>query len=369
MRRLANQRRLAVLLAGVGMAAAAALPAQANQINTGGSTGSYALTFCPLVEKALKDNKFDYVCTPSEGSRENIQRSIADPTQIGFSQLDVFALEKNRLGDQKLLTAMRSDIGRECLFMVTGNKQLNSFGQIAAAASQLRFVLPPAKSGSSATFEYLQQVDPQGLGLAQDVTYVESADAAITQAMASDDMVTLLVQFPDPSNARFKAITAGGGTIVPVIDRTILRQEFGGEKVYYAEETDITPPKWLKTVPKLITACTPMVLITGTPDRLPDGTAQRDQQDLIRTMQALPVDQLRPKQGFFKTLWNKTKTLSAQSIEKMVVLSEEAREKAKPMLDDAIEKTKEMTEQAKQQAKDLLKKAQDATSGTTPKTP
>ena len=41
--------------------------------------------------------------------------------------------------------------------------------------------------------------------------------------------MTLFVQFPDPTNARFKAITKQGGNIIPVIDRSILRQEADGE--------------------------------------------------------------------------------------------------------------------------------------------
>ncbi len=354
--------------AALALGAVCASSALASQINTAGSSGAYAQTFCPLLEKALKDNQFDYVCTPSEGSRENIQRSVADPIQVGYTQFDVYALERERLGGGNLLTPIRNDIARECLFMVTRNKQLTSFGQIAAAASQLKFVLPPVKSGSAATFEYLQQIDPQGLGLAQDVTYAESADAAITQAMTADDVVTLFVQFADPSNPRFKSIQEGGGSIVPVIDRAILRQELNGEKIYYAEETEIASPKWNKVVPKIITACTPMLIVTGTSERVDNATLKRDQEDLIRTVKALPIEKLRPKQGFFKSLWNKTKELSAQSVEKMVDLSEQARDKAKPMLDEALKKTKEMTEQAKQQAKDLMNKVTEGggQSGTTP---
>jgi hypothetical protein len=339
--------------------AGAAMPATASQINTGGSTGAYAQTFCPPLQKELKANQFDYVCTPSDGSRENILRSVGDPVQIGFSQFDTFALERERLGGKGILTAIRSDIGRECLFMVTKNKQLTSFGQVSAAASQLKFVLPPANSGSSATFEYLQQIDPEGLGKAQDVTHAASTDEALIQAMSADDTVTLFVQFPDPSNQRFKSIQSQGGSIVPVIDRSILRQEMGGEKVYFAEETEIAAPKWNAVVPKIITACTPMVLITGTPERVEDATLRKDQEDLIRTVKALPLEDLQPKLGFFKSLLKKSKELSAQSVEKMVNLSEEAREKAKPMMDEALKKAKEMTDKAKQQAEDLLGKVQN----------
>lgn len=331
--------------------------AKASQINTGGETGAYQTTFCPRLEEALHKNKFDYQCTPSEGSRENIQRSVADPSQIGYSQLDIFMLEAENLGRNDLYTEIRSDFARECLFMVTRNRQLTSFGQIATAAGQLRFVLPPAKSGSAGTFEFLQRIDPEGLGMAQEISYADSTDDAINQALSADDLITLFVQFPDPGNARFKSIAQQGGNIIPVIDRSILRQEMGGQKIYFAEETEINQPKWHKSADKVITACTPMVLFTGAPSLITDGNLRKDQEDLVRTVQALPVEDMRPKEGFFAKIWKKTKALSAQSVEKIVKLSEDAREKAEPMLKDAMDKAKEMTEQAKEQAKELIDNA------------
>lgn len=331
--------------------------AEASQINTGGETGAYQTTFCPRLEEALRKNKFDYQCTPSEGSRENIQRSVADPSQIGYSQLDIFYLEAENLGRNDLYTEVRSDFARECLFMVTRNRQITNYGQVAAAAGQLRFVLPPAKSGSAGTFEFLQRIDPDGIGLAQEIVYADSTDDAINEALAADDLVTLFVQFPDPNNARFKSIAKQGGNIVPVIDRKILRQEMNGQKIYFAEETEINLPKWSKSADKVVTACTPMVLFAGAPGLIADGNLRKDQEDLVRTVQALPLEDLRPKEGFFAKIWKKTKSLSAQSVEKMLKLSEDARQQAEPMLKDAMTKAKEMTEQAKQQAQELIDKA------------
>lgn len=334
-------------------------PAIAGQINTGGETGAYHSTFCPQLEGLLRKSKFDYSCAPSDGSRENIQRVIGDPAQVGFSQFDVYALEGNQLGGQELFQIVRSDVARECLFAVSNNPAITNYGEIAALASQLRFVLPPEKSGSTGTFEYLQQIDPEGLGLARDITYASSADDAINTALTEPDTVTLFVQFPDPKNARFKTIVEKGGNLVPVIDRRILRQEINGEKIYYAEETDITLPKWNKSAKSAITACTPMVIFTGLPARVEGAEARKDQEDLIRTVQAFKAEELQPKEGFLAKLWRRTKQISGKSVERMMDVSEKAREAAKPMMEKAVERAKEMTEKAKEGAKDIMEKIED----------
>ena len=338
--------------------------ALAGQINTGGETGAYHATFCPQVAAALRKNKFDYACTASQGSLENIQRVAADPAQVGFSQLDAFALETENLGSDKLFTRIRADVAHECLFLVSRNRGVSNFGQIASVATQLHFVLPPQKSGSAATFQLLQRIDPEGLGLARNVTYAASVDEAIAQAMSADDIVTLFVQFPDPTNVRFQSIAKAGGNIIPVIDRPILRQEANGEKVYFAEETEITPAKWNKSAEKIVTACTPLVLFTGASDRIADANDRKDQDDLVRTIRSLSVEELRPKVSALSALWRKTKALSAQSVEKLMALSDKAREQAKPTIDAAMKKAQEMTDEAKKQAEDLIDRAKKATDGT-----
>src|SRR5262249_33366920 len=75
---------------------ALALPAGASQINTGASTGVYATSFCPVLSQQLKLAQFDYRCTSSAGTRENMERGLANPRQLGYGQLDVFALESRQ---------------------------------------------------------------------------------------------------------------------------------------------------------------------------------------------------------------------------------------------------------------------------------
>ena len=76
-----------------------------------------------------------------------MERVLANPRQLGYGQLDVFALESRQLKAEAALTIVRQDDVRECVFAVTRNKDISNFGELAANAGRLRFILPPAALG------------------------------------------------------------------------------------------------------------------------------------------------------------------------------------------------------------------------------
>jgi hypothetical protein len=326
------------------------LPAEASQINTGAGAGAYEASFCLVLSQQLKLAQFDYRCTPSAGTRENMERVLADPRQLGYGQLDAFALESRQMNASAAFTLVRQDDVRECLFVVTRNKDITNWGELAAAAGRLRFILPPANSGSVGTFQFLRSIDAEGLGKAKAVTHAGSAEEAIREALSADDTVTLFVEFADPEGEHFGLVGKLGGHIVPVIDRTILRQEVAGKKIYFAQETQVEEAQWTKSGKKVVTACTPLVVFTGSPDRVQGEQAKKDHEDLIRTVSALKSGALVPEESLFQRLLKRTKELSASSTEKMLEATEQAREKAKPYTDKAMDAAKEATEQAKQAA-------------------
>ena len=330
----------------------------ANQINTAETGGAYQDTFCPPVRDVLNNAKFKYECAKSSGTRENIQRVQGAPTELGFAQYDVFALERSLRGGESPFTVIRSDIVRECLFMVTKNDKITNYGEVSALAAGLRFILPPQKSGSTGTFEFLQQIDPDGLGQASDIVHVSSVEDAIQGAMSANDTVALFVQFPDPANTRFKRIKELKGRVIPVIDRNILRQKINGEKIYFAQEADIGDGSWFKSGSNPVTACTPMVLFTGKNAGVTAGDARTNHADLISTLKAAKADDLQPKHSMFKKVMAKAKALSAKSVEKTLEATEKARTAAKPMLD----KARDMGEKAMDKARPALDKAKEATS-------
>lgn len=326
------------------------------QINTGGPTGAYHTTFCPALSKELKVAQLDFPCVSSSGTRENIERVLTDPRQLGFAQYDAYALETRQLKAENALTIVRQDDVRECVFAVARNKDLATYGDLATNAPRLRFILPPADSGSAATFAFLRGADSDGLGKANAVSNAKSADDAIRQALAADDTVSFFVQFPDPDNARFKLVRELGGHIVPVIDRSILRQEVGGKKIYFAQETQVENAQWIKSGRTVVTACTPLVVFTGAPDQVKDAQARKDHEDVIRTVAAMKSTALLPQESLFNRILKRTRELSAASTEKVLELSDEARQKAKPY----TEKAGEALRETKEQAKDAARRASEA---------
>ena len=425
----------------------------AGQIHTGGKLGAYHSTFCPRLKKVLDDAHFPFECQVSEGTSANIERVKDAPGDIGFAQLDVFALDKAENGPGSPLKRIRSDLGRECLFLISKDPTLENFGDVSNRASDLKFVLPPQGSGHTATFRFLQKIDPDGLGRATNITYAASTIDAVEKALNEDtntvtvfvqfpdpsnarfklvnamdghfipvidrnilrqsvdcrggvgdvsnrasdlkfvlppqgsghtatfrflqkidpdglgratnityaastidavekalnedtNTVTVFVQFPDPSNARFKLVNAMDGHFIPVIDRNILRQSVDGEKVYFAEETLVANPKFWKKGSKAVTACTPIVVFSGNPDHFPPGQDRVDQQDMIRTVKAAPQNKLLPQDGILKSIWKETKSMSAGALAKLLDATEKAREAKIPSLEEIKEKTKDYSRKA-----------------------
>ena len=166
----------------------------------------------------------------------------------------------------------------------------------------------------------------------------------------------MFVQFPDPDSPIFKLIQEQQGHIVPVIDRAILRQQVDGQKVYFAQETQVSNAKWIAQGQKVVTVCTPQILFTGAPDLVTGDRARQDHKDMIATVQALKATALFPSESTWSRLWRRTKELSGASAEKLIQLSQTAREKAKPMM----EKAEELGTEAMKKAKDAAEKAAEA---------
>lgn len=312
---------------------ALAAPAIGAQINTGGATGAYHTTFCPNLSKQLNLLGKPSECLTSTGSGENMRRVARSPDELGYGQLDVYALEAEKFGGDKAFQLIRSDDVRECVFAVTRNKRYTNFGELAVNADQVRFILPPSSSGSAKTFEFMQKIDPQGLGQARNVTNADSTDDAISQALADDNAVTFFVQFPDPSNERFKRIRQLNGHIVPVVDSVLLRQKVDGRSVYYAQETSISQLRWLNLGRRVVTVCTPLVLFTGATNRITGQEQRAAHRQLVLNVRNMLTKELVPEQSPVAKIVATTRQLSRRAQLHFQELSLRARERARPFFE------------------------------------
>src|SRR5262245_50893418 len=171
-------------------------PASADRINTGAADGPYQKHFCPVLAHELQLAQFDFACAPSAGARETIERVRADARQLGYAQLDAFALLVKELSAEQAFTIVRHDDMRQCLYAATRNSELANWGEVSANAERLRFVLPGSQSGSANSFQFLRAIDPGGLGKAPEPRYARSVESAIQEGLSAEDTVSLLVEFP-----------------------------------------------------------------------------------------------------------------------------------------------------------------------------
>lgn len=330
-----------------GLASVAMAQDAGKQIHTGGQGGAYNNTFCPPLPTSLAKAYFQgYTCTPSGGTPDNIAKVLANPTNIGFAQFDIFArAAAEKPEDFAKLSVIRNDLACEGLWMVTKNDRFTEdaagFGTIQGLARRIPFILPGANSGSTATFNYLKTLDPEGLGRASNITFTENdSSSSATKKMieqiaaGNDGAVGFFVQFADPENANIKLMLEKKLRIVPVASREILRAQANNESVYRLETFAVSSGWGGKDVS---TSCTPVAIFTGTPEAVtaanPQNTnAALDQKDLIAQVKAIKREELLPADNRIASLLRQARRMTDKLTEDAMVAAENARKRAGEMM-------------------------------------
>lgn len=303
-------------------------------IFTGGEKGAYNSTFCPPLPNILNQSMFaGYQCTPSGGTLENISQVLSKPSNVGFVQLDVLAREQASKPElAKQLVVIRKDIACEGLWMVTKNDKLKNYGDVLGYARRIPFVLPSQTSGSAASFAYLQSLDPDGLGRARNIKYVNDATTVInTVATGSENAVGFFVQFADPENANIKLMVEKGLNIIPVVSREIANAKIGDEAIYNVQSFSVKSAGIIASGDDRVTACTPVAVVTGNPDNQKDANAKDDQKDLIKAIRDVPSAKLLPQDTRLAKLIQGMKSVSAVGLNEMMALAEKSKKAVEAM--------------------------------------
>lgn len=320
-----------LLLASCALAALTTGAMAQKAIYSGGVNGAYYKTFCPPLVPALKNAQFNgYQCQTSAGTVENIDQVLKTPTAIGLVQLDVYArtvAEKAEVGTK---TVVIRQLACEGVWVVTKNPRIKDYGDVLGLARRLQFVLPPENSGSAATFKFMQTLDADGIGRARNIRYSKDATSVINEVAASTDgAVGLFVQFADPENGNIKLMQEKGLTVIPVVSRELIQAKVGGQDVYQVQTFQLVSGFFAGK--EATTACTPVAIITGSPDQFTDRNDRDNQKDMIKEIAGLSEAALLPQEGRLASLMKATKRIGGKALDEMMAAVDAAKKKAEQM--------------------------------------
>jgi hypothetical protein len=307
--------------------------AEGASIYTGTKGGAYESTFCPPIPDALEGAAFyDYNCTESNGTVDNIAQVLANPGDIGLAQLDVFSRQvasDPTLNDRLVIVR---EVACEALLMVTKNERLNGFADVLSLARRVPFIVGPEGSGGKATFEYLKSID-KNLGYAKNVTSAKNT-AAIIDAVSSGGRgeIGFFVQFLDPTNSNVQKIIENDLKVIPVISRALVNAEFNGSKIYQVQTFELEGGGIFSDPVEITTSCTPVVIFTTNPSSIIDEGDRLNQIDLVAALQDIPSEDLLPKEPFLAKIISGAKKLTDSAIEEIVA----GVEKGVDLIDDQL---------------------------------
>lgn len=311
--------RLALLTLGAMLASTAA---QAQSIYSGGKTGAYYGTLCPALADGLKPEGFAPTCVETNGSLDNIQKLLADPSGLALVQTDAYAnWASQNADDAKKLITVRGDLASEGVYFVS--KNIADFGDMVRFITRIKLVLPPQTSGPAQTFENMKRTLPRVFSKIEpaQVTYAESATKAIETALANDNTIALFVQMPDPANSNFKLIIDKKGHFIPVVAQALVDEKINGQPVYTVETRPVKAGGLLSSGIEVTTLASPVMVIAGNGEAIPAGTnARSNYDDMIKAVKTLPREKLLPKTGsassLFSRAWTSTSEASKALIQK-----------------------------------------------------
>lgn len=283
-------------------------------IHAGSPTGSYTNDFCPQVERAIRKEFFEHKCATSQGSADNVAKVLENPKDIGIGQFDVVAAVADEQPGR--IALVNPGIGLECLYAVTRESGIDN---LRGLSPRMPVALPSERSGSTATFRYLQSMD-ESLANMRNITYFDGAMEAVQAVIDGNAALAFFVQFPNTQNPVFKAINDAGLNFVPVVNRQILRREVAGQQIYQPQEVVVTPAGLLgrlagREPDKVITTCMPVVLFTGDPSVFPQGSDEaQDQADLIKHLAATKA----PDSGNWTDVLKNAVSVSRERMQEMM---------------------------------------------------
>lgn len=195
----------------------------------------------------------------SQGTVDNAGKVTANPTHLALGQMDILTRIKGKdagNGTTYQFTVLQENIGPECLYLVTKNKNYTSWGHVLGNAWDIIVATGGKLSGSFGTWETLAELYPD----LQDaeVLNVGGTDKIVQAVSNGSATFGFFVMRPDPASAIFGKIAKEKMTLVPVVD-------FDLEGVYDFKSLKVAYGGLFSSAKTHMTSCTTVALITGDP--------------------------------------------------------------------------------------------------------
>ena len=207
---------------------------------------------------------------------------------------------------------------------IAGEREGDGWGNMMSLASRMRVALPGEGSGSSKTFQFIQSINDK-LGRVKNIKHYDSTDEAINAVAFDQADIAFFVQMPDTRNALFKNIKEKDLQWIGVGDRSMLRQEVDGNKIY-AIDTVPVEETWggFGTPETLTTTCTQVFVMTGDPARadVDDKETLMDQVSLLQESQK----EFEPDADWYVKMVGKIRTVSTSASESLLQAVDSAAE-------------------------------------------
>ena len=217
----------------------------------------------------------------SDGTVANAEIISEHPTNLAVGQLDILsALQGQPIpgknGEKYQFTILSSNLGPECLYIVTKDPNYKTLGDIVGNAWDLKGFTGGLKSGSNGTWNELKKLFP-------DLATVEMNNVAdnldlIHQVANTPGSFGFFVMRPDANSKVFETIAEQKLTIVPVVDEALQGYNIFDMKVAHAAWYTFSGGK------SVMTSCTSVALITGDPTNAALATDEKSKKRLAATI-------------------------------------------------------------------------------------
>ena len=119
---------------------------------------------------------------------------------------------------------------------------------------------------------------------------------------------------------------------ISVISRELIKVKVDGKELYQVQSFDLTSGGIFTKANSVTTACTPVALITGSPDSMADANGKDDQRDLIARLREIPTSDLLPAEPRIASLIKSAKRLGSAAVGEAIAAVELAKKKAEEVM-------------------------------------